>query len=301
MTGTALPQKVQRNHFPFFELPVELQQHVLFSFLAGWKATLEIHEKQQSQTLIAAGANPIKSTTRIWSSNIADMLNFALTCKIFQDFVYATQWDSALFSGELDLVEANGDLKCLLAPTSFYRPKRFRTAVFLKQGPYPKDTVDTYRDARQNYHDKILDWIIQNTRHLSLYADEIVAEPPWSHFTNLKSVNLYLPVEYLLPWHGTRYPCEQSQENACQMVQRECYQLYEDNNRGWKMLTGLDIDIFVQLQTTHMHLLSYEQEDDLGDVEAIKELTIEEVADMVIICKVKNNAKQSMKLIVLSS
>lgn len=177
--------------FAFDNLPPELKLEILRWVMKGWKATLERHEKREQN----------RWTVKIWSSAIYDMLMVSLTCKDFHASIQAIQHDPSLYSGELDMMEENGDISYLFEaglpePRSRFqlRPCHgFRTKIFIKSSPYNKTDDEWWRNTRTRYHAAVRTWLVQNTRSLAVYLDELLHPVPWHAFPKLRHLTLFWP------------------------------------------------------------------------------------------------------------
>ncbi|KAK5937137.1 hypothetical protein PMZ80_010678 [Knufia obscura] len=243
---------------PFYDLPVELQQHIVRFCLGGWKATLEKHEKADR-----------RSTARIWSSCVYDALMLSLTCKHFHRLVQDIQADPKLFSGELDLIEVNGDLSDLLGySTNAYelspsRPRPpYRTQVFVKDFPYREQEDPDWKLTRASYHREIRQLIIENVHSMAIYFDEIDANIPWAVFGNLRHLTLYWPftVFDLEDGNPDHILCAQTNEDLLAML--ESARDYKDillYSEFTNMLRKLEepvpghISVTLKLEAPHNH------------------------------------------------
>lgn len=243
---------------PFYDLPVELQQHIVRFCLGGWKATLEKHEKPDR-----------KPTTRIWSPHVYDALMLSLTCKHFHRLVQDVQADPKLFSGELDLIEVNGDLSDLLGystsayelPPSLTRPP-YRTQVFVKDFPYRKQEDPDWKLTRASYHGAIRQLIIKNVHSMAVYLDEIDANIPWAVFGNLRHLTLYWPFVMFDLEDGdpNQMLCTQTEEDLLDMLDSiKDYKGLLDTDELVDMLRDLDepipghISVTLKLEAPHNH------------------------------------------------
>ena len=181
MTGPPAPRSIM-------ELPLELQRHILGSCLQGWTAQLESHIKKDGTW----------RTSRLWSSHVYDALMLSLTCKQFHATIQQIQRDPSLFSGDLDLIEDNGDLSCLTGDFSNVRSDQasslnssaaFRTMIFIKDGPHGKRQGLDWRMNRRQYHYEVRQWLLRHVSHLGLRADELcVRNNDWGKFARLQQL-----------------------------------------------------------------------------------------------------------------
>lgn len=177
--------------FAFNSLPLEIKLQVIRPLIQGWKATLERHEKPEQK----------KWTTRIWSSRVYDMLMLSLTCKEFHAIIQAIQYEPSLYSGELDMIEENGDLSYMFEDSlskwniQYGLPPchAFRTQVFIKSSPYNKFQDPLWRTKRTQYHRGVRAWLLRNTCSLAVHLDELIDPVPWEAFPALRHLTLFCP------------------------------------------------------------------------------------------------------------
>lgn len=244
------------NHaLRFQDFPYEIQQLILWKCLEGWKATVEIHDKEG------------KSTTRLWSSVIYDALMLSLTCKSFHDMIQKIQKDPRLFSGNIDLIDANAELSYLVGVftsyTGLYVRERdsvptplYRTQIFIKAQPYDRSNP-LWRLERLQYHAEVRHWLIQNTTSIGLWADEVNSRVPWDIFPNLENVTLFWPHGFLVAEHPSLYLCEHTTEDLVSVAQKS-----ENTNPSWLVkkikpiideVTEQGLHVTLILEAPHAH------------------------------------------------
>ena len=216
-------ESVANDFFRFNDLPLELQHNIFRSCLNGWSAALEVHE------------NPVKRKTkcRIWSSHVYDGLMLSLTCKHFHSMIQLMQRDPRLYSGELDLVQENGDLTGLVGGPGCVM---FRTQVFIKSNPYGS-TRDAVREARREaFHSEVRAWLMTYTRVLSMSSDEVSLyghrsirdRTSLSKFKNLTCIQLYWPVRYD-PWGQYQFLCHKNRKELSEHFREHVDNVFDDS------------------------------------------------------------------------
>lgn len=246
------------SEFQFLNLPFEIQELVLWKCLEGWKATVEVHEKPGGK----------KSTTRLWSSVIYDALMLSLTCKQFHKIIQNIQKNPRLFSGEIDMIEANAEMSWLVGvftsnSNNYYIVERgshpyplYRTQVFIKANPYDRTDPD-WRAARIKYHADVRKWLTQNVRSIGLWADEMTSRVPWDTFPSLEHITIYWPSTYLEIKDVGLNLCEHSKEDLVAIAKQP-----RNLGSAWDLgsvITGLErmskpgLSLSVVYEVPHMH------------------------------------------------
>lgn len=244
--------------FHFLDLPFEIQELVLWKCLEGWKATVEIHEKPEEK----------KSTTRLWSSVIYDALMLSLACKQFHKIIQDIQKDPRLFSGEIDMIEANAEISWLVGvftsnTDNYYIVERgshpyplYRTQVFIKANPYDRSDPD-WRTTRIKYHADVRKWLTQNVRTIGFWADEMTSRVPWDMFPSLEHVTIYWPSTYFEIKDFGLNLCDHSKEDLVAMAKhpRNLASAWDLGN----VITGLEstskpgVSLSIQYEVPHVH------------------------------------------------
>lgn len=242
----------KKDAFCFLDFPVEIQQQIFWNCLEGWKATVEIHRKEG------------RTIARVFSSVIYDALMLSLTCKSFHQAIQRIQHDPRLFNGELDFIEANGQVAYLIGPgpwESWSDAEKlvplYRTQIFIKNKPYHRTN---YREERLQYHADARRWLMQNTTSIGIWADEIRRGDPWQMFPRLQHVTVYWPNVRFRPTDLDRSlsTCQYPNEDFVDLV-KNCY---NTDTGAWHaegiklaidMLTSRGLKVTLHFETFHSH------------------------------------------------
>lgn len=208
------------------DLPIEIQYLIFRACLRGWKIKVATYEDVDRN----------ETTTRVYSTCFDNKLTFSLTCKKFHQLIQEIQYDLDLFSGELDHIDGNGDMRYILdgqgayaywfteaTPYLLYQTRRFRLQVFIAAMLDEEKNNEKLRSRQKRKH--VMSWITTNVRSMDLYLDELrVPRPPttWGSFVRLKHLNIFWPLVQV------PYTRDEFEGGLCNLSSARLLQLAED-------------------------------------------------------------------------